>query len=185
MPGAKAHRLRCTSLTGAISGAALLLAVGVLAQDGQSPPAGSPPRIDPPAGGAADPASPPGFIEALGNWLKDGAGKLKSDMQGAQDRLGKFGSQVHEAAKDATGTIIGWPSARPTSGRERCAPAANGAPDCLSAAVALCRGKGFQTGKSLDTQSEQKCPARVLLEGRSPNSAECPTHTFVTRALCQ
>ena len=71
------------------------------------------------------------------------------------------------------------------TGRARCETAPNGAPDCIAAATSVCRGKGFQTGKSLDTQSEQKCPARVLLSGRAPNHAECPTEIFVTRAMCQ
>jgi hypothetical protein len=64
-------------------------------------------------------------------------------------------------------------------------PAQNGAPDCQTAALTFCRGKGFQTGKTLDTQSEQKCPTKLLLEGRAPNNTECPTEIFVTRAMCQ
>ncbi len=70
-------------------------------------------------------------------------------------------------------------------GRERCALAQNGAPDCEPAAQALCKGKGFQGGKSIDTQSERKCPPRLLLSGRAPSDAECPTEMFVTRAMCQ
>ena len=43
-----------------------------------------------------------------------------------------------------------------------------------------------QLGKSLDTQTEQKCKSgRFLIEGRAPSSSECPTHIFVTRAMCQ
>jgi hypothetical protein len=53
------------------------------------------------------------------------------------------------------------------------------------AAETLCRGKGFQGGKSLDTQSELKCPAKILLERRTPSAGECPTEIFVTRAMCQ
>ena len=63
--------------------------------------------------------------------------------------------------------------------------AQNGAPDCQAASLTFCRGKGFQTGKTLDTQSEQKCPTKLLLEGRAPNNTECPTEIFVTRAMCQ
>jgi hypothetical protein len=39
--------------------------------------------------------------------------------------------------------------------------------------------------RSLDTQSAQKCPARVWLSGRLPAENECPLETFVTRAVCQ
>ena len=132
-----------------------------------------------------NPAFWPGFIDAFGRWMEQGASKFKSDMQGAQENIDKLGSQAREAAKEATGTVIGLPNARALTGRERCAPAGNGAPDCPAAAVALCRGKGFQSGRSLDTQSEQKCPTRLLLEGRAPNNTECPTEIFVTRAICQ
>src|SRR5262249_27796587 len=89
------------------------------------------------------------------------------------------------AAKDATDAVVGLPNARMVTLRERCAVAQNGAPDCQAAAAAACRGKGFQTGKSLDTQSEHKCPAQVLLKGRAPSDAERPTELFVTRAVCQ
>jgi hypothetical protein len=96
-----------------------------------------------------------------------------------------FGNKAREAAKEATGAISALPSTRPVSGHERCATAPNGSPDCQAAAAALCRGKGFQGGRLLDTQSEQKCSARGLLEGRAPNASECSTETFATRAICQ
>ena len=153
------------------------------AQDQPQGPAGGPAPNQAPAD--ANPAFRPGFIDAFGRWLQEGTSKFKSDMQGAQENIDKLGNQAREAAKDATGTVIGLPNARAMTGRERCTPAGNGAPDCPTAAVALCRGKGFQTGRSLDTQSEQKCPTKLLLEGRAPNNTECPTEIFVTRAMCQ
>jgi hypothetical protein len=129
---------------------------------------------------------PPGFVDAVGRWFEEGTAKFKSQMESAQEKLGKLGNQTQEATKEATGAIVGLPNARVIVARERCVKAPNGAPDCLTAAVTLCRSKGFQTGKSLDTQSEQKCTsARFLLEGRSPTSTECPTEIFVTRAMCQ
>jgi len=184
-------------------GLALALAGSLLAQDLQPQPAPlqnplqapiqTPPAQTTPSqapAGAADnsesnPAFKPGFIDVFGRWLEQGASKLKSDMQGAQEKADQLGTRAREAAKEATGAVVTLPNARPVTARERCVPAQNGAPDCLAAAVTLCRGKGFQTGKSLDTQSEQKCPAKVLLEGRAPNNTECPTEIFVTRAMCQ
>jgi hypothetical protein len=130
-------------------------------------------------------APQPGLIETFGRWLDQGTTKFKSDMQSAQETFDKLGSQTFDAAKDATGAVIGLPNARVVSARERCAPAQNGSPDCQAAADTLCRGKGFQGGKSLDTQSELKCPARILLERRTPSEGECPTEIFVTRAMCQ
>jgi hypothetical protein len=150
-------------------------------------PAQAPSQVPDQASGNPDsnPAFRPGFIDAFGRWLEDGASKLKSDMQGAQEKLDQFGGQAREAAKEATGAIIRLPNTRPLTAHERCVPAQNGAPDCQTAALTFCRGKGFQSGKMLDTQSEQKCPTKLLLEGRTPNNTECPTDIFVTRAMCQ
>jgi hypothetical protein len=53
------------------------------------------------------------------------------------------------------------------------------------AADAACRGKGFGSGRSLDTQSAQNCPPGVWLSGRLPATGDCPLETFVTRAICQ
>jgi hypothetical protein len=132
----------------------------------------------------------PGFIDTLGRWLEEGATKLKSEMQSAQERMGermdRLGNQARESTKDATGAVTGLTNTRIVIAREQCVVAANGAADCQAAAVTLCRGKGFATGKSLDTQTEQKCKSgRFLLEGRVPSSADCPTNIFVTRAMCQ
>jgi hypothetical protein len=149
----------------------------------QTPPAQT--LTDPDNNPTANPGFRPGFIDVFGRWLEQGATKLKSDMQGAQDKADQLGTRAREAAKEATGAVGALPGARSVTARERCVAAQNGAPDCLAAAVTLCRGKGFQTGKSLDTQSEQKCPSKVFLEGRAPNNTECPTEIFVTRAMCQ
>ena len=176
---------------------ALFLVVSALAQEAQPPspspnqsPSQSPsqnpnqPAINPPAA-QAPPAFQPGFIDAVGRWLEQGATRFKSDMQEAQENADKFGSQARDAAKETTGAVIGLPNARVITGRERCIAAPGGGSDCQVAADTVCRGKGFQGGKSLDTQSEQKCPTKLLLEGRAPNDTECPTTIFVTRAMCQ
>jgi hypothetical protein len=127
----------------------------------------------------------PSLVDTIGRWFDDGTTKFKSNLQGAQQSFDEFADQTRDAAKDATGAVMGLPNARIVTVRERCAAAQNGAPDCQAAAAAACRGKGFQTGKSVDTQSEHKCPAQVLLKGRAPNDAECSTEIFVTRAVCQ
>ncbi len=165
---------------------ALFLVVSAPAQEVPNPSqAPSGPGNAPSTAPAPNPAFKPGFIDVFGRWLEEGATRLKSDMQGAQEKVDKFGNQARDAAKDATGAVMGLPNVRVVTGRERCALAQNGGPDCQTAANTVCRGKGFQIGKSLDTQSEQKCPAKVLLEGRAPNASKCPTEIFVTRAMCQ
>jgi hypothetical protein len=196
------RRCSATALRGALGAvmgvSALMLVVATLAQEAQPPspvPGQAPLQAPGPAPSQApnesssnpsqSPAFQPGFIDALGRWLEEGASKLKSGVQGAREQVDQLGSKAREAAKDATGAVGSLPNARAVTARERCAPAANGAPDCQTAAVTLCRGKGFQTGKSLDTQTEQKCSAKFLLEGRAPNASDCPPEMFVTRAMCQ
>jgi hypothetical protein len=146
----------------------------------------------------------PGFIDAFGRFIGDSASKLNSrvnsQLKSTNETLGNLGSQTTGAAKDAAegaaqaavgtakqaaGAIIGLPSQHIVTGRERCAAAANGAPDCRTAADAACRAKGFAAGKSLDTQSAEKCPARVWLSGRLPADGDCQLETFVTRSVCQ
>jgi hypothetical protein len=134
---------------------------------------------------APDLQRPPAFVDTIGGWLGDSTTRFRLDLQDAQQTFDQLTEQTREAAKDATGAVIGVPNMRIVPMRERCPVAASGGPDCQTAAVAACRGKGFAAGKSLDTQSEQKCPAQVLLRGRTPNELECRTETFVTRALCQ
>jgi hypothetical protein len=163
-------------------------------------PAAQPPAAQPPAAEPPDANYRPGFIDAVGRFIGDSASKLNSQFKSTNETLGNLGSQTSDAAKDAVkdaalgavgtaknaaGTIMGLPSARIVTGRERCATAPNGVPDCRAAADAACRGKGFGSGRSLDTQSVQKCPARVWLSGRLPAEGECPLETFVTRAVCQ
>jgi hypothetical protein len=160
--GTSAVRVRIS-----LAACTVLLAFSALAQDAPGPGQGASSSLSQNAPGsnpvtAAEPKSPsapaPAVIDALGRWLEEGATKFRSDLQGAQETLGQLGNQTRDAAKEATGAFVGLP---------------------------LCRGKGFQTGKSLDTQSERQCPSRLLLEGRTPNDSECRAEIFVTRAMCQ
>src|SRR5262249_7440649 len=108
----------------------------------------------------------PSLVDTIGRWFDDGTTNFKSNLQGAQQSFDQFADQTRDAAKDATDAVIGLPNTRIVPVRERCAVAGSG-PDCNAAAIVACRSKGFTTGKSLDTQSEQKCPAQVLLRGRA------------------
>jgi hypothetical protein len=115
--------------------------------------------------------------------LSDQAAKVG---QGAVD-VTKGAVDVTKDAVDVTasavGTVVKLPSARLMSGRERCAVAPNGAPDCVTAADALCRKQGFSSGKSMDFTSAEECPASTMLGQRSRD--ECTTVTFISRAMCQ
>jgi hypothetical protein len=140
---------------------------------------------NPSAAPAPNSAFRPGFVDTMGHWLNEGTTRFKTDLQDTQATFDEFAKETRDVAKDATEAVMGLPNARIVTVRERCAAAPNGAPDCQAAAAAACRGKGFQTGKTVGTQSEHKCPAQVLLKGRAPNDAECSTEIFVTRAVCQ
>jgi hypothetical protein len=173
-----------------LAACAALLAVSALAQEPR-PPADIPSQKagegagNPPPASAPDDQRQPGFVEAVGGWLGDSTTRFRLDLQSAQQTFDQLTDQTRDAAKDATGAVMGVPNMRVVPVRERCPVAASGGPDCQAAAATACRGKGFAAGKSLDTQSEQKCPAQVLLRGRPPSEFECRTETFVTRALCQ
>lgn len=173
-----------------VAACATLLVASALAQESR-PPADVPSQKE--GAGAANLAPPwmpdlqrrPSLVDAIGGWLDDSTTRFRLDLKDAQQTFDQLTDQTREAAKDATGAMIGVPNMRIMLVHERCPLAASGGPDCQTAAAMACRGKGFAAGKSLDTQSEQKCPAQVLLRGRTPNELECRTETFVTRALCQ
>jgi hypothetical protein len=169
----------------ALSACVALAALCAHAQEAkqESKPAAEAPAAT--AAPATQSTSQPGFIDAVGRWVQDGASQFKSSMQGAQERLEQLGKQAQETTKSVTGAVVTLPNARMVTAQERCVAAPNGAPDCNAAATTLCRSKGFQLGKIVDTKTEQKCSGRFLLEGRSPNGSDCATEIFVTKAVCQ
>jgi hypothetical protein len=133
----------------------------------------------------------PGFFESIGKWFGRQGDNLGSAFKDAGKNVSNFGHEAGvaakstvEGAKDAAGAMVKIPAARMTSGHEKCQVAPNGAPDCVAAATAMCKKKGFEAGKSMDMTTAENCPAQVLLSGRT-SGAECKTETFVSRALCQ
>jgi hypothetical protein len=172
--------------------AGLMLAPCAWAQDAAPPP--------------APPQQKPGVFESIGRWFDNGASNFRDHLRGAKRRMDELGddaaannkaisdqaakmgqgaADVGKGAADATvnamGAVAKLPTARMMSGREQCATAPNGAPDCVSAAEALCRKHGFSSGKSMDFTSAEECPVRTLL-GQTEN---CTTVTFISRAMCQ
>lgn len=128
-----------------------------------------------------------GLIEALGDFFGKAAENLslKSTTDTITDFNRKAGEATRDAAKAAGDNLGRLPGTRVASGRSLCVVAANGAPDCVTAAAALCKSKGFGGGASIATESGEKCPAQVWLSGRSPRPGECRMETFVTSAVCQ
>ena len=132
-----------------------------------------------------------GFFGNIGRWFNDQVDYVNSTFQDAGKKVANFGREAGVAArttvdtaKDAADVVARIPNARVVTGHEKCKNAPNGAPDCLAAANAVCKAKGFESGKSLDMTTAEVCPPKVLLSGRSSGS-ECRDETFVSRALCQ
>ena len=168
--------------------AAVLIAAPAFGQESAPPDTAPPPAQTAPA----TLPTPPEVIGVIGRFIDHsisnvGAG-VGAGVKGAGETLGGATSAAGELAKgvtDAAGTVARLPLANVVSGWERCVPAPNGAPDCISASVALCRGKGFAGGNSLDITTARKCPAAAWLQGRTPSDAECVNESFVSRAMCQ
>lgn len=158
------------------AGTILLTAALALAQDARD---------------SVPPAEQPGFFGGIIQWFDRQASGLGSNLKGAGSQVENFSNEASAAAKttvdgakDAAGAVVKIPAARVVAGHERCALAPNGAPDCVAAANAICKTKGFDAGKSVDMTTAEICSAQVYLSGRNSGPG-CHTETFVSRALCQ
>jgi hypothetical protein len=110
---------------------------------------------------------------------------LKSPGE-AMDDLNARARETNESIKgagDALSRLV-KPSSL-VSGRTICPAAADGAPDCKTAADRLCQSKGYREGKSLNADSAETCSAKVFIPGRQRKPGDCRTDTYVTTALCQ
>ena len=132
-----------------------------------------------------------GFLSAVSRWFEEQTASMNSSFKDARKKVETFSNAAGDAAKttvegakDAAGAVARIPAARAVSGHEKCQPAPNGAPDCIAAANTMCKGNGFDSGKSLDMTTAEVCPPKVYMSGRS-TGPECTTETFVSRALCQ
>jgi hypothetical protein len=136
-------------------------------------------------------AEEPGPLERIGKWFADQFDNLGSSFTDAGKKVENFGHEAGvvakttvEGAKEAADVMVRIPGARVVSGHAKCRIAPNGAPDCVAAATALCKAKGFESGKSADMTTAEVCPPQVYLSGRNSGPG-CHTETFVSRALCQ
>jgi hypothetical protein len=153
------------------------------------PPANPPPVIVAPAEQAKPGLPTPAeTIGAIGRFIDRSIANLSAGVRGAGDTLGGATGAAGDIAKgvgQAAGAVARLPLTNVVSGFERCVLASNGAPDCETASLALCKSKGYAAGKSVDITSSRKCPAAVWLEGRQPTDDECKSEAFVSRAICQ
>ena len=151
-----------------IAGAIILMSALAFAED-----SGAKPRQD------------LGFFGNIGRWFEDQAANFNATFLQAGKRMQDFGDKAAKTtvdnAKSAADAVARLPG-RVIVGHEKCANAPNGAPDCVAAATAICKAKGFAFGKSLDMTTAEICPPRALMR---TGSNECHDETFVSRAVCQ
>jgi hypothetical protein len=165
---------------------------------GAPAPAGAPPPPSAQPGASAQPGpsvpalprlpTPGETLGSIGRFIDRSINNVGTGIRGAGDAVGGASNTAGEIAKnvgDAAGTVARLPLTRAVSGWEACPLAANGAPDCEAASVALCKAQGFKTGKSVDITAAQKCPAVVWIEKREPKDGECKDEAFVSKAICQ
>lgn len=170
------------------------------------PPVAAPPPVEAYVPPPSPPQSKPGLFEAIGRFFDRGTSTFREHLGGAKRRMDDLGDQAAsntkeiekgaaqvgqdaaevgkgaaEATRGAVDAVVRLPTARVMRGRERCAVAPNGAPDCVAAAEALCRKHGFASGKSMDFTSAEECPARAYIG----QGGECTTVTFISQAMCQ
>ncbi len=144
----------------------------------QTQPSAAPAQPAPQQG---EPAPPPDQAHKENPGLLNEIGKLLENPSSVLPAL-KSPKETIDDAADALSRLAKSPGVK---GRMACPVAANGAPDCKTAADKLCQSKGFKEGKSLDTDTTRNCSAKALLSGRKPDESECRTETYVTRAVCQ
>lgn len=177
------------------AGAAILLALTIATSAARcqteppstSPdmPQAAPDQPAPPQGEAAAPTTPPARENpGLINQIEKMFGKLPN-WKSPGETIDDLNDRAKDAAKGATDTLSRLTTSSMVSGRVACPVSGNGAPDCKMASDKLCQTKGFKEGKSLTTDSAEKCSVKVLIPGRARKPDDCRTDTYVTRALCQ
>jgi len=161
-----------------------LLAAGAAA-NAQEPPRAAPEAPAAAAPAPAGPQGPAGPLGTVGRFLDESI--LGLTIKGAREHVDDLTGKANNAAKDAAGTLNRLRRPGVVAGRELCPTAPNGAPDCVTATVAMCRANGFNSGSSIDMQTEEKCPtaSQAWAATPPPDESECRLESYVTRALCR
>jgi hypothetical protein len=117
--------------------------------------------------------------------MGNGFDAMMGAAKGAANAASSVAKGAADAAKGAADIAVDGVTKLPVaSGREQCAIAGNGAPDCQVAAEALCRARGFGTGASVDFVTAEKCRPPYRASGRDTPEGACTLEHFVTRAPC-
>jgi hypothetical protein len=155
--------------------------LGLQQQPRETPPAQDEPA--PPSSSSRPENS--GLIGEIGKLFEKSMSALPP-LKSPGEAIDDLNARAKESTKDAGDALsrLAKPSSM-VSGRVICPFAANGTPDCKSGADKLCQSKGYQEGKSLNTDSAETCSAKVLIPGRQRKPGDCRTDNYVTTALCQ
>ena len=152
------------------------------AQTAPAPPAAQPPVEE-------APRKPDDFFDQFNRWWDKSAADFKQSIEDQNSKWRELNAKSEKAAKDAAAAsreaaeaFKSLSNARMVEGRRVCEVAANGSPDCQTAAETLCRSKGFKTGKSADITTSRKCSIRGMLHR---DSSECKVETVMIKAACQ
>jgi hypothetical protein len=157
-----------------------------LQEQGQPP---SSPQAEPAPQASPQPAEKPGLFNEMGKVFEKSLSVLPS-LKETGEAIDGLNTRAKDAAKDAVKgagdalSRVAKPGSMVT-GRVFCPPIANGTPDCKAAADWLCKTKGYKEGNSLNTDSAEKCSAKVMIPGRQRQAGDCHTNNYVTSALCQ
>jgi hypothetical protein len=182
-----------------LAAAGLLATAGIaIAEDSQTPPAPAATQQAPAAAPGSLPQQPPptfkpGFFHQLGEWWNQGFGDFNNKMKNAKDQLDDLKNSqstkdataaTQDALKNAAQTVVRLPSTRMFELHDKCQVAANGAPDCPSAASNACRVKGFSSGQPMGISTSQVCSPQALMSGGSRTVA-CHDETYILGVVCQ
>ena len=126
-----------------------------------------------------------GMTDAAANAASSAAKSTADAAKGAAEVTQGAASAMGNAARDTAGALTRLPGARIVVGRERCAIAPNGAPDCRVAAASLCKANGLAGGSSVDFETAEVCPADAMMARWRGEQVTCATENYVTRSLCQ
>jgi len=141
-----------------------------------------------PAPAPAPQQLPAGPFGTFGRFIDQSLQGLGQGFKGAREQIDDITGRAGNAAKEAADPIKLLKRPSVVAGRERCLPAANGAPDCVAATALMCRANGFDSGSSIDMQTEQQCPG---VDPAGPATAaaidesKCWLESYVIRALCK
>src|SRR4029077_10165171 len=95
------------------------------------------------------PQSPPANFDlfgAIGRWIDESFAKLDSNLQDTRKNIDHLtrdaavaARTTADVAKEAADAMVSLPNTRVISGHQNCPLASNGAPNCIDAAIVLCK----------------------------------------------